>query len=70
MLHRYAVEWSAPDYHNSGMGYVMAGNAPGAVSRMKKKLGNKVKQQHLTRFRAWKHTATHAHKMTQPRYVG
>ncbi len=69
-MHRYAVEWSAPDYHKSGMTYVRAGTAPGAVSRAKAKLGAKVKKYHLNRFRAWRSQGTHYRKLTEPRYVG
>ncbi len=70
MLHRYAVVWSAPNYRDSGMTFVMAGTAPGAVTRAKKKLGSKVKTKHLSKFRAWRREGTHQMKLTEPRYVG
>ena len=53
-MHRYFVEWSAPDYHKSGSMVVLAGTKPGAVSRAKAKLGKKVKEQHLNHFDAWR----------------
>jgi hypothetical protein len=52
--HRYFVEWSAPDYHNSGNTAVLASTKPQAISRAKKKLGNRVKNQHLSHFDAWR----------------
>jgi len=56
MAHRYSVEWSAPNYRNSGMTAVIADNQPDAVKKAKKKLGNRVKKQYLSKFRAWRAT--------------
>ena len=36
-LHRYFVEWSAPNYRNAGSTTVMANNQPDAVKKAKKK---------------------------------
>lgn len=54
MLHRYFVEWSAPNYHNAGGTVVLAGTKPSAISKAKAKLGNKVKKQYLHHFDAWR----------------
>ncbi len=54
MAHRYFVEWSAPNYRNSGSTTVMANNKPSAIQRAKRKLGSKVKKQYLNRFDAWR----------------
>ncbi len=54
MLHKYYVEWSAPNYRNAGSTMVMASNKPDAIQKAKKKLGNRVKTQYLSRFDAWR----------------
>ena len=60
MAHRYFVEWSAPNYRNSGSTTVMASNKPDAIQRAKKKLGSRVKKQYLSRFNAWRLFANRA----------
>ena len=64
--HRYFVEWSAPNYHNSGMTTVMAANQSDAVGKAKKKLGNRVKKQYLSKFRAWRDTSNMGRKKMRP----
>ena len=54
MAHRYFVEWSAPNYHDAGSTTVMADNKPGAIQKVKRKLGTKVKSRYLSRFNAWR----------------
>lgn len=55
MKHRYFVEWSAPNYRDSGSTVVLARTKPEAVSAAKKKLGAKVKTKHLHHFDAWRY---------------
>jgi len=52
MAHIYLVEWSAPIIKNSKNIRVLANNKTDAIARAKKKLGNKVRQQHLHHFYA------------------
>lgn len=52
--HRYMIEWSAPNYRNSGTTTTMASNQKQAVSNAKKKLKGRVKKQYLHNFRAWR----------------
>ena len=54
MAHRYLVEWSAPNYHNSGSTRVLAKSKPEAVKRAREKLGARVKKQYLHHFYAIK----------------
>jgi hypothetical protein len=54
MAHRYLVEWSAPDYRNAKDIRLLADNKVSAIKLAKKKLGNKVKKQHLHNFYAIK----------------
>ena len=78
MAHRYFVDWSAPDYHKSGLTTVMADNQPEAIKKAKKKLGDRVKKQYLANFRAWRDEGptmkarwlrnTRAEEQDRPRY--
>ena len=56
MKHRYFVEWSAPNYRNAGSTRVLAGTKPAAITTAKKRLGGKVRTQHLHHFDAWRIT--------------
>jgi hypothetical protein len=49
----YHVEWSAPIIRNSGHISVMALNKTEAIAKAKRKLGAKVKSQHLHHFSAF-----------------
>jgi hypothetical protein len=54
VAHKYFVEWSAPNYKNSRNMTVIVSTKSEAISKAKKKLGSKVKTQHLHHFSAWR----------------
>lgn len=53
-MHRYFVEWSAPNYRNAGSTRVLAKTKQSAIKKAKAKLGKRVKEQYLHHFNAWR----------------
>jgi len=58
-MHRYFVEWSAPNYRHSGSMKVLARTKQSAINKAKEKLGKKVKERHLHHFNAWRYKPYH-----------
>ncbi len=53
-MHRYLVEWSAPNYRDSKNLSVLAATKGSAINKAKERLGKKVKEKHLHHFYAIK----------------
>ena len=51
-MHRYRVDWSAPNHRDSGSVTLLASTQSSAKSKAKARLGKKVKERHLHGFTA------------------